>query len=248
MSNAGFNAQMATSDGIVPERDLILGFTRAGLNAPGMVALSKVAPGGTTLAQADLAGPWRVYLQRVESKLAGGTWQLGVSTFGPTGAFTGATLEDVTGAVTTLSTGSLVVAANGSVTGTLANGTAATAHRYEITGTMRALKDLITGVLTARLGPTVVYQGLVTMVREATLLDLGQASYSIVEGQPARVTVRRTGNQAGTITVDYSASGGTAPAGDYAVVGSGTLTFPPGMSSRTFDVATTSDGVVQGSR
>ena len=79
--------------------------------------------------------------------------------------------------MTTLSTGSLVVAADGSVTGTLANGTAATAHRYEITGTMRALKDLITGVLTARLGPTVVYQGLVTMVREVTMLDLGQASY-----------------------------------------------------------------------
>ncbi len=240
---------MATSDGLVPQRDLILGFTGSStIGAPGMVAMSKFAPPGTTFAQADLAGPWRVYLQRVESKLAGSTWQIGVSTFGPTGAFTSASLEDSTGAMTALSTGSLVVAANGSVTGTLANGTAATAHRYEITGSMRALKDLITGVLTARLGPTVVYQGLVTMVREVTMLDLGQASYAVAEGQPVHVTVRRTGNQAGTVTVDYSASGGTAPAGDYAVLGSGTLTFPSGVSSKTFDVATTADGVVQGSR
>jgi hypothetical protein len=150
--------------------------------------------------------------------------------------------------MTALSMGSLVVAANGSVTGTLANGTTATAHRYEITGSMRALKDLITGVLTARLGTTVVYQGLVTMVRELTQLDLGQASYSVVEGQPVHVTVRRTGNQAGAVTVDYSASGGTAPAGDYTVLGSGTLTFPSGVSSKIFDVTTKSDGVVQGSR
>ena len=107
---------MATSDGLVPERDLILGFTRGfGINSPGMVALSKFAPPGTTFTQADLAGPWRVYLQRVESKLAGSTWQIGVSTFGPTGAFTSASLEDSTGAMTALSTGSLVVAANGSV-------------------------------------------------------------------------------------------------------------------------------------
>ena len=171
-----------------------------------------------------------------------------MSTFGPTGAFTSASLEDSTGAMTALSTGGLVVAADGSVTGTLANGTAATAHRYEITGSMRALKDLITGVLTARLGSTVVYQGLVTMVREMTQLDLGQASYSVVEGQPVHVTVRRTGNQAGTVTVDYSASGGTAPAGDYTVLGSGTLTFSSGVSSKIFDVATKPDGVVQGSR
>ena len=249
MSEAGFNAQMATSDAIVPERDLILGFTRAGnVGAPGMIALSKIVPPTTTFAQADLAGPWRVYMQRVESKLAGGTWQIGLSTFGTTGAFTGATLEDVAGVTTALTTGSLVVAGNGSVTGTLATGTAATAHRYEIRGTLRGLKDLVTGVVTARLGPTSTYQGLVTLVREVTLLDLGQPSYSVVEGQPARVTVTRTGNQAGTVTVDYAASGGTAPTGNYTVLGSGTLTFPPNASSRTFDVATTNDGVVQGSR
>jgi hypothetical protein len=82
---------MATSDGLVPQRDLILGFTGSSTIGPG------IAPPGTTFTQADLAGPWRVYLQRVESKLAGSTWQIGVSTFGPTGAFTSASLEDSTG-------------------------------------------------------------------------------------------------------------------------------------------------------
>ena len=239
---------MATSDGLVPQRDLILGFTGSSTIGPGMVALSKLAPPGTTFAQADLAGPWRVYLQRVESKLAGSTWQIGLSNFSVSGAFTGATLTDEVGTATVLTTGGLVVAVNGAVTGTLTSGTGPTAHRYEIHGTMRGLKDVVTGVVTAQLGTASTYQGLVTMVREVSVLDIGQPTYSVIEGQPAKVTVLRTGNQAGEVIVDYSAGGGTAPPGDYTVLGSGTLTFPANASSRTFDVATTNDGLVQGSR
>jgi len=102
---------MATSDG-VPQRDLILGFTRASsIGAPGMVLMSKFAPPGTTFTQADMAGPWRVYMERVESKLAGSTWEIGLSNFSAGGAFTGGTLTDEVGTATVLTTGGLVVAA-----------------------------------------------------------------------------------------------------------------------------------------
>ena len=239
---------MATSDGI-PQRDLILGFTRASsIGAPGMVLMSKFAPPATTFTQADMAGPWRVYMERVESKLAGSTWEIGLTNFSAGGAFTGGTLTDEVGTATVLTTGGLVVAANGSVDGTLTAGSGATAHRYEIHGTMRGLKDIVTGVVTAQLGTASTYQGIVTLVREVSVLDFGQPTYTVVEGQPAKVTVLRTGNQASAVTVDYAAGGGTAPPGDYAVLGSGTLTFPANASSRTFDVATTNDGMVQGSR
>ena len=239
---------MATSDG-VPQRDLILGFTRASsIGAPGMVLMSKFAPPGTTFTQADMAGPWRVYMERVESKLAGSTWEIGLTNFSAGGAFTGGTLTDEVGTATVLTTGGLVVAANGSVDGTLTAGSGATAHRYEIHGTMPRLKDIVTGVVTAQLGTASTYQGIVTLVREVSVLDFGQPTYTVVEGQPAKVTVLRTGNQASAVTVDYAAGGGTAPPGDYAVLGSGTLTFPANASSRTFDVATTNDGMVQGSR
>jgi hypothetical protein len=240
---------MATSDGVVPQRDLILGFTRASsIGAPGMILLSKVAPPSTPFTQADMAGPWRVYLERVESKLARSTWQIGLLNFSAAGAFTGATLTDEVGTATALTTGGLVVAGNGSVDGTLTAGSGATAHSYEIHGTMRGLKDLVTGVVTAQLGTASTYQGIVTLVREVSVLDIGQPTYTVVEGQPAKVTVLRTGNQADAVTVHYAAGGGTAPPGDYTVLGSGTLTFPANASSRTFDVATTNDGFVQGSR
>jgi hypothetical protein len=236
---------MATSDG-VPQRDLILGFTRASsIGAPGMVLMSKFAPPGTTFTQADMAGPWRVYMERVESKLAGSTWEIGLSNFSAGGAFTGGTLTDEVGTATVLTTGGLVVAANGSVDGTLTAGSGATAHRYEIHGTMRGLKDIVTGVVTAQLGTASTYQGIVTLVREVSVLDFGQPTYTGPEPLGRQL---RTGNQASAVTVDYAAGGGTAPPGDYAVLGSGTLTFPANASSRTFDVATTNDGMVQGSR
>ena len=67
-----------------------------------------------------------------------------------------------------------MVAANGSVDGTLTAGGGATAHRYEIHGTMRGLKDIVTGVVTAQLGTASTYQGIVTLVREVSVLDFGQ--------------------------------------------------------------------------
>ena len=61
------------------------------------------------------------------------------------------------------------------------------------------------------------------------------------------VTVVRTGPPVGTVTVDYASAAASATAGsDYATV-SGTLTFPPGVLSRSFTVPITNDTRFEGS-
>jgi hypothetical protein len=218
-----------------------------------MVAMSKILPaaGAPTFRQNDLAGPWRVYLQRVESKLQGSTTQVGQLRFDTTGGFSGGDLQDAAGMPTPLSTGSLMVRANGSVTGSLNAGplTSGLVDRYTVTGTMRAAKDLITGVITAELdGRTTTHRGLVTLVREVAVLELGQAAYGVTEGQPAAVTILRNGNRAGTVTVQYALGGGTAAAADYRASGTGTLIFKPGVGSMTVRITTVQDTVNQGDR
>ena len=164
-----------------------------------MVAMSKVGDGSgtpTTFAQTDLFGTWLVYLQRVDSKFAGSTTQIGQTTFSPSGTFSTGALVDASAPpiTTTLTTGNVVIGTtNGSVTGFLAAGTTATAPRYTITGTMRAAKDLITGVLTANVSAKVSY-GLVTLVRDVSFFDLSQPTFNVTEGNPITVTVKRTGN------------------------------------------------------
>src|SRR5215470_3241215 len=142
--------------GSTANRDLVLGVTNApAVAAPGLVALSKsIQSGGdVTFGPTDLYGTWRVYLQRVESKSISSTIQIGQTSFGPTGAFVSGSLNDPGPPTvgTLFTTGSASINANGSVTGTFAAGTGATANRYGIIGSMRAAKDLITGVLTANL-------------------------------------------------------------------------------------------------
>ncbi len=216
-----------------------------------MVVMSKLQPGApsTTFAPADLAGPWRVYLQRVESKLSAGTWQVGQTTFGATGLLTGGSLQDMASATTTLTTGSLLVSANGSVSGTLAAGPGVTVDRYTITGTMRAAKDLITGVVTAQIAgpPAQTHYGIVTLVREVALLDIAQSAYSVTEGGTATVTVLRSGNRTRPSTVTYLASGGTAPGADYQPA-AGTLSFAPNAGSAIFTVKTNPNTLVDGNR
>src|SRR5262245_58638244 len=80
-TNAGFVTRMPTdATGTTANRDLIVGVTDAAtVGAPGMVLMSRVTPNppaGFFIAS-DLAGPWRVYLHRVESARQGSTWQTG---------------------------------------------------------------------------------------------------------------------------------------------------------------------------
>jgi hypothetical protein len=72
------------------------------------------------------------------------------------------------------------------------------------------------------------------------------AAYTVTETTPTlAITVLRTGPTLDTVTVDYGVTGGTAAsAQDYALT-AGTLTFGPGVTSRTFAIAIANDSLVE---
>jgi hypothetical protein len=86
-----------------------------------------------------------------------------------------------------------------------------------------------------------------TIVDNEPQVRFASASYAVTEGTPTiTIAVLRTGPTTGTVTVDYAATGGTATsAQDYTVGGIGTLTFSPGVTTRTFTVAITDDTAVE---
>ena len=85
-------------------------------------------------------------------------------------------------------------------------------------------------------------------------VQFSAATYSVKESTSrATITVKRTGDLAGTLTVPYSATGGTAVNGfpanasdaDY-FLPPGVLNFDPGVSVRTFTVAIVNDDLDEG--
>ncbi len=82
----------------------------------------------------------------------------------------------------------------------------------------------------------------------AGALEFASSDYSVTEsGVNSVITVRRTGGTAGTVTVRYATSPGTATLGDYTDT-SGTLTFPEGEVKQTFTVAVQNDQLVNSNR
>jgi hypothetical protein len=80
-------------------------------------------------------------------------------------------------------------------------------------------------------------------------VQFSAGSYTVAEnGGPATITVTRSGNLGGPVTVDYATSDGTAHAGTDYTESHGTLTFGPGETSKTFQVPVTDDTVRQGAR
>ena len=80
----------------------------------------------------------------------------------------------------------------------------------------------------------------------AGAVEFGQLSYAASEGQPATITVVRSGT-AGPVSVSVVSSNGTATApGDYGAVSS-TVTFQAGETVKTFEVTTVSDSLAEGS-
>ena len=67
------------------------------------------------------------------------------------------------------------------------------------------------------------------------------SSYPVNEGNAATVTVTLSGGGSGTVSVDYATSDGTASSSSDYNSASGTLNFPPGVTSQSFTVTTLSD-------
>jgi hypothetical protein len=94
------------------------------------------------------------------------------------------------------------------------------------------------------------FPGLTTDIALAptSRLDLAAADSDTTEGAPATVTVTRSGPglAKGTVTVAYATSDGNALAGSDYTPESGTLTFAPGETTKSFTVPTLDDTAVEG--
>lgn len=79
------------------------------------------------------------------------------------------------------------------------------------------------------------------------VLQLSSAAYSIAENASnIAITVTRTGGSAGSVSIDYATSNGSADAGvDYTAT-SGTLTLADGINSATFTITVLPDALVEG--
>jgi CSLREA domain-containing protein len=81
-------------------------------------------------------------------------------------------------------------------------------------------------------------------VLDGGALQFSAASLSVAEdGGNAVITVNRSGGTAGEARINYATSNGTATAGQDYTATSGTLIFPDGITSKTFNVAVTNDVV-----
>src|SRR5439155_96408 len=77
-------------------------------------------------------------------------------------------------------------------------------------------------------------------------LQLSAPTYTVNEAQAtATITVTRTGGSAGSVSVNYATSNGTATAGSDYTASSGTLTFAVGETSKTFTVPILDDTAVE---
>ena len=105
----------------------------------------------------------------------------------------------------------------------------------------------LTGVAGGTLGTPSTATLTIQEKQSAGTVQLANATASVLEGGVVRVTVTRTGaNLVGGVTVGWSATGGTATAGDDFTPASGTLSFGPGVSSQSVDITAIDDGVPEG--
>jgi uncharacterized repeat protein (TIGR01451 family) len=84
-------------------------------------------------------------------------------------------------------------------------------------------------------------------VQIAPRVQFSSASYSVGENAgTAIITVTLSSSSGTTVTVNYATSDGTALAGSDYTAASGTLTFSPGVASRTFAVTLIDDMIYEG--
>src|SRR5262249_31060584 len=76
-------------------------------------------------------------------------------------------------------------------------------------------------------------------------VQFGAPAYTVNEAGPfATIVVRRGGGAAGDVSVRYATADGTAKEGTDYTAASGTLSFGPGVLSRSFSVPILDDGMI----
>lgn len=86
-----------------------------------------------------------------------------------------------------------------------------------------------------------------TSANSAGSFQFNTSSYSVNEnGATATITVQRVGGSAGSVSVSYATSNGTATAGQDYTAAAGTLTFANGVTSQTFTIPITNDATFEG--
>ena len=89
-----------------------------------------------------------------------------------------------------------------------------------------------------------------TILEDDASVQFSEPGHAVAEGGVATLTVTRTGGSHGPATVSYATGSGPAPgaataSADY-TAGSGSVVFPPGATSRTIQVRTARDVLVEG--
>ncbi|OAD21765.1 Na-Ca exchanger/integrin-beta4 domain protein, partial [Candidatus Thiomargarita nelsonii] len=88
---------------------------------------------------------------------------------------------------------------------------------------------------------------LAVTTQNAGVLQFSATAYSVDEnGGSVSIEVTRTGGSDGEVTVDYATSDGSATVVDDYTGVSGTLTFPDGDTSETFNITIINDVIVEG--
>jgi hypothetical protein len=203
-------------------------------------------------AQQDANGTWHLF--SVQATLGPvGTWLRGTLSADPFGMLTSGTLTDGLGnSYDALEGGFISVLPDGTVVAEVLFGSAP--DLIVVQGSMLPNKVQIVGVdhFLGRLTP---YFGLTTLLKvgpaEPTpvIVQFGQPTYTVTEGTAnAVITVTRSGTSTGAFTVPYTATAGTAVAGEDFTPVSGTLNFTSGALSRTFNVPILNNQTVDGTR
>ena len=113
-----------------------------------------------------------------------------------------------------------------------------------IAGTGPAILDARNGVTSHRI---YLPDAIVAVGTPTPGLQFSASAYSVDEtAGSATITVTRAGDTSAAVSVDHATSDGTATAGEDYTAASGTLSFGPGETSKTFAVPITADSVTEG--